>query len=53
MTYFGNSTSITGNWVNDKFIGECVGQLIEIAKKPETILFNFDKSGKYSATKAP
>ena len=53
MTYLGNSTSISGNWVNDKFIGECLGQLVQDAKEPKGIVFNYDKSGKYSATKAP
>lgn len=43
MNYLGNSTSISGDWVDGKFIGECSGQLTVFTENSQPIEYDYDK----------
>tara|TARA_B110000285_G_scaffold234445_1_gene311444 strand:+ start:2053 stop:2313 length:261 start_codon:yes stop_codon:yes gene_type:complete len=46
LTFIGNSSSFTGNWVNDKLVAECLGQLAEKVKNPASVVFDYIQSSK-------
>lgn len=51
LTFIGNSSSFTGNWVNDKLVAECLGQLAEKVKNPASVVFDYIQSSKPQTSK--
>jgi len=41
LTFLGNSSVVNGTWLNDKYTGECFGNIAELAKKPEDVVFSY------------
>jgi len=43
MTYLRNGTSISGDWANGKFIGECFGKLKVFTENSLPIKYDYNK----------